>query len=189
MMMSSARAPHKRVLILDAGAAGLAAARRLHDAGYTVTVLEAWPRLGGRVWTTFALAPYPIELGAELIHGARALTWEILHQCGLTSLPDASNDAFAVYYQHRLHTAQTAAATPSITLLEAYDASAETWVTQQQPDTHLRAVLEAWRAHTHGSVSPALWQFVNHLVAPREVAHNLGVSIPTLYRWVPASRR
>jgi DNA invertase Pin-like site-specific DNA recombinase len=24
---------------------------------------------------------------------------------------------------------------------------------------------------------------------PREVAHNLGVSIPTLYRWVPASSR
>ena len=61
MMMSSARAPHKRVLILGTGAAGLTAARRLHDAGYTITVLEARPRIGGRVWTTFALAPYPIE--------------------------------------------------------------------------------------------------------------------------------
>jgi DNA invertase Pin-like site-specific DNA recombinase len=26
-------------------------------------------------------------------------------------------------------------------------------------------------------------------MAPREVAKNLGVSIPTLYRWVPASSR
>ena len=26
-------------------------------------------------------------------------------------------------------------------------------------------------------------------MSPREVAHNLGVSIPTLYRWVPASSR
>jgi len=26
-------------------------------------------------------------------------------------------------------------------------------------------------------------------IPPREVAHNLGVSIPTLYRWVPASSR
>ena len=26
-------------------------------------------------------------------------------------------------------------------------------------------------------------------MAPREVAQNLGVSIPTLYRWVPASSR
>ncbi|MGD8837365.1 MAG: recombinase family protein, partial [Desulfobacteraceae bacterium] len=24
---------------------------------------------------------------------------------------------------------------------------------------------------------------------PRDVAHNLGVSIPTLYRWCPASER
>ena len=24
---------------------------------------------------------------------------------------------------------------------------------------------------------------------PREVAHNLGVSVPTLYRWLPASSR
>ena len=26
-------------------------------------------------------------------------------------------------------------------------------------------------------------------IAPRQVAKNLGVSIPTLYRWLPASRR
>jgi len=26
-------------------------------------------------------------------------------------------------------------------------------------------------------------------VPPKEVAHNLGVSIPTLYRWLPASER
>ena len=26
-------------------------------------------------------------------------------------------------------------------------------------------------------------------MSPREVAHNLGVSIPTLYRWVPAASR
>lgn len=61
MMMSSVRAPQKRVLILGTGAAGRTAARRLHDAGYTITVLEARPRIGGRAWTTFALAPYPLE--------------------------------------------------------------------------------------------------------------------------------
>ena len=26
-------------------------------------------------------------------------------------------------------------------------------------------------------------------ISPREVAQNLGVSIPTLYRWLPASQR
>ena len=32
-------------------------------------------------------------------------------------------------------------------------------------------------------------QLLSGGMAPREVAQNLGVSIPTLYRWVPASSR
>lgn len=51
------------LIVIGAGAAGLAAARQRHDAGCQVTVLEARDRLGGRVWTAFDLSPYPIELG------------------------------------------------------------------------------------------------------------------------------
>ena len=32
-------------------------------------------------------------------------------------------------------------------------------------------------------------QLLNSGMPPREVARNLGVSVPTLYRWVPASNR
>src|SRR5215510_30531 len=122
----------------------------------------------GRVWTTYELAPYPIEFGAEFIHGAQVFTWEFLHQFGLTSLPDAPNEAFSVSYHHRLHTAQTAATIPSLALLDSYPALAETWSTQQHPDTQLRAVLEAWVAQAQAQVSPDIWRLVNHLVAPRE---------------------
>ena len=41
----------RRVVILGAGISGLVAAHELKKAGYTVTVLEARQRPGGRVWT------------------------------------------------------------------------------------------------------------------------------------------
>jgi monoamine oxidase len=59
-------------IIIGAGAAGLAAARALHDAGQRVTILEARDRIGGRAWIAYDLAPHPIELGAEFIYGSRA---------------------------------------------------------------------------------------------------------------------
>src|SRR5439155_1692882 len=68
---------HKRVdvLVLGAGAAGLAAARDLSHAGLRVTVIEARPRIGGRVLTVHdPRSPVPIELGAEFIHGEAAET-------------------------------------------------------------------------------------------------------------------
>lgn len=61
-------------LVIGAGMAGLAAARDLHDAGETVTVLEARDRTGGRVFTDRAFAGIPVELGAEFIHGDTAPT-------------------------------------------------------------------------------------------------------------------
>jgi len=61
-------------LIIGAGMAGLAAARELHDAGQTVIVLEARDRSGGRVYTDHAFAGFPVEFGAEFIHGDLAPT-------------------------------------------------------------------------------------------------------------------
>lgn len=48
--------------------AGLAAARRLQDAGYPVTILEARDRIGGRTHTDHTLG-LPVDLGAAWIHG------------------------------------------------------------------------------------------------------------------------
>jgi monoamine oxidase len=60
----------KTVLIIGAGAAGLAAAAKLAEAGWSVTVLEARGRIGGRIYTIHdPKAIAPIELGAEFVHG------------------------------------------------------------------------------------------------------------------------
>ncbi len=58
------------VVIIGAGAAGLAAASELAAQDVSVCVLEARDRLGGRIFTHREPdVPIPIELGAEFIHG------------------------------------------------------------------------------------------------------------------------
>jgi monoamine oxidase len=58
------------VAIIGAGAAGLAAAVQLSEAGISVRVLEARDRIGGRIFTRRdPLSGAPVELGAEFIHG------------------------------------------------------------------------------------------------------------------------
>ncbi len=61
------------VAVLGAGVAGLAAARALHDAGYSVVIFEARDRIGGRVATVRTDTwPMPIELGASWVHDIEA---------------------------------------------------------------------------------------------------------------------
>jgi monoamine oxidase len=58
------------VLILGAGIAGLAAAGQLASAHRHVLLLEARDRIGGRIFTLHpGEAGFPIELGAEFVHG------------------------------------------------------------------------------------------------------------------------
>lgn len=63
--------PKFEVIIIGAGAAGLGAARLLHDEGYQVVILEARERIGGRVWTSRVWPGIPLDLGASWIHGIK----------------------------------------------------------------------------------------------------------------------
>jgi monoamine oxidase len=79
------------VVVLGAGAAGLAAARDLSQAGLRVTLIEGRGRVGGRVLTIHdAHAPVPLELGAEFVHGAAPETLGMARAAGLAvvELPD-----------------------------------------------------------------------------------------------------
>jgi monoamine oxidase len=58
------------VVIIGAGAAGLAAAGTLTEAGVSVAMIEARDRMGGRIWThPDSTSEFAIELGAEFVHG------------------------------------------------------------------------------------------------------------------------
>lgn len=61
-------------LVIGAGMAGLAAAHDLIHAHEEVIALEARNRIGGRIHTDHTFAPFPVEFGAEYIHGDEAPT-------------------------------------------------------------------------------------------------------------------
>lgn len=74
------------VVIIGAGAAGLAAARALHEAGVDVEVLEARDRIGGRIHTiTDPQTTRPVELGAEFIHGEAPELQKVLDEASLVA--------------------------------------------------------------------------------------------------------
>lgn len=58
------------VLVIGAGIAGLAAARKLQAAGLKVLVLEARDRPGGRIYTNAHWRGPAMDVGASWIHGA-----------------------------------------------------------------------------------------------------------------------
>jgi monoamine oxidase len=72
------------VIIVGAGAAGLAAAQDLSKAGLHVVVLEARSRIGGRIFTQHSAdSSLPIELGAEFIHGKSKEIFSIIKEAHL----------------------------------------------------------------------------------------------------------
>jgi len=56
------------IVVIGAGAAGIAAARRIKAAGRSVVVIEASPRIGGRCRTDPALFGVPFDRGARALY-------------------------------------------------------------------------------------------------------------------------
>ena len=73
-----------QVVIVGAGAAGLAAGQALRRARIPFVILEARSRIGGRIFTTRPRGlVVPIELGAEFTHGEAPEVMEIAETNGL----------------------------------------------------------------------------------------------------------
>lgn len=66
---TKARAQTTRVVVIGAGAAGLAAAQALKAKGANPIVVEARDRIGGRLHTSTLWRDLPMDLGASWIHG------------------------------------------------------------------------------------------------------------------------
>ncbi|HEY9583887.1 MAG TPA: NAD(P)/FAD-dependent oxidoreductase, partial [Candidatus Paceibacterota bacterium] len=68
----------KKVIIVGAGVAGLAAAQKLKSNNFDVLILEARGNIGGRIITDRSIANFPVELGAEFIHGDKTAIWDFI---------------------------------------------------------------------------------------------------------------
>ena len=91
------------VVVIGAGAAGLAAAREVSGTGKRVCLLEARPRLGGRIHTLHpADLPLPVELGAEFVHGQPAATFSIVEAAALVACELPNNH----WWSHNGHREQ-----------------------------------------------------------------------------------
>jgi monoamine oxidase len=71
------------VIVIGAGMAGITAARELVRAGFSVVVVEARERIGGRIWTLRDFCDGPVEGGAEFVHGRQAATQAEVRKAGL----------------------------------------------------------------------------------------------------------
>lgn len=129
------------VVVVGAGAAGLAAAKTLNAEGRTVRVLEAMDRIGGRAWTREDDFGIPFDIGCAWLHAAdrnpffpeaQAAGWTLFHHdMGLDHL----------YFGNRQ-------ATPTeIAEIAAADAEIQRLIeTQQAGDDRLSVLLSQGRA-------------------------------------------
>ncbi|TFB97029.1 FAD-binding protein [Cryobacterium adonitolivorans] len=154
--LTSVAEPGERVAVIGAGAAGIAAARLLSDAGFTVLVIEARDRLGGRIHTVNSDSwPMPVELGPSFIVASNANSLDE----ELTGL-EVSHAPFAPTPEAR---------TPDGTVTPVSPVGADTvtaalaWAAEQAQDTSLAKALVATGSTTlsmtdgEAGVSDADW--------------------------------
>ncbi len=85
-----------KIIVVGAGAAGLYAAKKMKEHGAQVDILEASDHIGGRIWKNDDFADFPIDLGAEWIHGKKSLSHQLAQDAAFDFSEDQGEEAFLV---------------------------------------------------------------------------------------------
>ena len=85
------------VIIVGAGLAGLTAARKLKQAGYSIKVLEARDRVGGRNEAHHLADGNVLEMGGQWIGPTQTKMYELCEELGLTVYPTHNTGKVVVY--------------------------------------------------------------------------------------------
>ncbi len=141
------------VIVIGAGAAGLAAARKLAARSMRVVVLEARDRIAGRVWSRrIAPMPAPAELGAEFIHGRAQQTMALLRRAGVRTA--ATNGELWMRENGELRLAANDVASSAAifdgSLQLAEDESVDRFLRRFEGDEAMRETVEMARAFVEG---------------------------------------
>jgi len=172
---STAPSNKKRIVVVGAGLAGLAAGRELHNQGHDVVVVEARERIGGRIWTSPQWPDMPLDFGATWIHGTQGNP--------LTDLAEQINTKrFTTHYDRAV--AYNTAGQP---LSEAEEARMEDLRKQifralqkaqdADADASIRQVIEPLRQPFEESSEP--YRFINFILNS-EIEHEYSGSIERL---------
>lgn len=103
------------VVIIGAGAAGLSVARTLIDSGFSVAVLEARNRIGGRAYTESQTFGVPYDHGCHWLHNAHLNPWIGYAQRNGFSVYPASHGVTAFIGQRQASEAENEARTKTYT--------------------------------------------------------------------------
>jgi len=72
------------IIVIGAGAAGLMASCELIKRKYSVTIIEARNRIGGRIHTLSNHFSRPVDVGAEFVHGDQPITKDLAGKSNVT---------------------------------------------------------------------------------------------------------
>ncbi len=150
-----------KVIVIGAGAAGMYCAQLLHKAGCEVIILEAGAQIGGRIRKLEGFSDFPIELGAEEIHGERSAYYNLVKSTN-TAIADGDTKDF-IYLDNALQDLEVVANDADVKAAEAFldtleegnykggDVDAEGYISANGFSTRVRPYLNARIGNEHGT--------------------------------------
>ncbi len=152
----------KKIIVIGAGAAGMYAAYLLNRLeGVEVQVLEAKNQYGGRIRTLEGFADFPIELGAEEVHGRKSILGELLDY-SKTELIRAETEGEDYYWyknelisetelEQKTDFQQFAELIENRWEYEGEEISVQQYFFQQGFDPYFYGILEGWISTEYGA--------------------------------------
>lgn len=145
--LTLAQTTNPDVVVIGAGAAGIAAARRVIASGKTVQVIEAADRIGGRAYTESDTFGVPYDHGCAWLQGPADLPHMQAAQDLGAALQDASNagEAFYVGDRRATYTEQSQSDRAYARLYAALDTDADVSAASLAPlKQPMDAVAQTW---------------------------------------------